>query len=275
MNSAEIKDINQAVNEQNIDKEKFKCYVRGNSYLYIIRPIVLTEAERTHIAKNDTISRLKKYEWDKKENYVGLYFGDGGESYNDYGQTIYLQDKIHVPEIYPVPGFRENSVFVEIKEGITTLWGEVDTDYLPDFYKTYSYPTGQDKLTKEEGTTIWKHPEGKLPASALADNRAVFIQMRTFINGTGGTVHTGTLELSKGGKRFSLTSAYPNNWIGVDVRSRGKSGDQIIFNHTYEYRGRYAYYLIKERDKYFLVDFADRSKKMPLEVKDCPANWMN
>ena len=162
-----------------------------------------------------------------------------------------------------------------IKEGVTTLWGEIDTDKLPDFYKTYSYPTGQDRLQKEEGTNIWKHPEGNLSASALADNRAVFIQMRTFINGTGGTVHTGTLELSKGGRRFCLTSAYPNNWIGVDVRSRQKSGSQIVFYNTNEYRGRYAYYLTKEGDQYYLVDFADRSQKTPLAVKNCPADWMD
>ena len=41
------------------------------------------------------------------------------------------------------------------------------------------------------------HWQGKLPASALAENRAVFIQMRTFVNGTGGTVHTGTVPLSE------------------------------------------------------------------------------
>nr|WP_259329869.1 collagen-like protein [Bacteroides ovatus] len=275
MKSSKINDINQPVNEENIDKSKLKRYSGGDTYLYIIRPMVFTATEKANIAKNDTISRLKQYEWDGKENYVGLYFGDGEGNSNDYGQTIYLQDKIHVPELYPAPGFKENSVFVEIKEGVTTLWGEIDTDKLPDFYKTYSYPTGQDRLQKEEGTNIWKHPEGNLSASALADNRAVFIQMRTFINGTGGTVHTGTLELSKGGRRFCLTSAYPNNWIGVDVRSRQKSGSQIVFYNTNEYRGRYAYYLTKEGDQYYLVDFADRSQKTPLAVKNCPADWMD
>ena len=190
MKSSKINDINQPVNEENIDKSKLKRYSGGDTYLYIIRPMVFTATEKANIAKNDTINRLKQYEWDGKENYVGLYFGDGEGNSNDYGQTIYLQDKIHVPELYPAPGFKENSVFVEIKEGVTTLWGEIDTDKLPDFYKTYSYPTGQDRLQKEEGTNIWKHPEGNLSASALADNRAVFIQMRTFINGTGGTVHT-------------------------------------------------------------------------------------
>ena len=272
MKSSKINDINQPVNEENIDKSKLKRYSGGDTYLYIIRPMVFTATEKANIAKNDTINRLK---WDGKENYVGLYFGDGEGNSNDYGQTIYLQDKIHVPELYPAPGFKENSVFVEIKEGVTTLWGEIDTDKLPDFYKTYSYPTGQDRLQKEEGTNIWKHPEGNLSASALADNRAVFIQMRTFINGTGGTVHTGTLELSKGGRRFCLTSAYPNNWIGVDVRSRQKSGSQIVFYNTNEYRGRYAYYLTKEGDQYYLVDFADRSQKTPLAVKNCPADWMD
>ncbi len=153
--------------------------------------------------------------------------------------------------------------------------GEIDTDNLPDFYKTYSYPSRESRFEKEEGTNIWKHPAGKLPASELADNRAVFIEMRTFINGTGGTVHTGTKPLSEGGKRFKLASAYPNNWIGLDIRSRTESKDKVTYSLSYEYRGRYAYYLIKEGDNYFLVDFADRSKKMSLEIKDCPDNWMN
>ena len=121
MKSSKINDINQPVNEENIDKSKLKRYSGGDTYLYIIRPMVFTATEKANIAKNDTINRLKQYEWDGKENYVGLYFGDGEGNSNDYGQTIYLQDKIHVPELYPAPGFKENSVFVEIKEGVTTL----------------------------------------------------------------------------------------------------------------------------------------------------------
>jgi hypothetical protein len=186
-----------------------------------------------------------------------------------------LQDKIHIPEIYPTPGFKEGAVFLEIKQGVTTLWGEIDTDQLPDFYKTYAYPSGQDRFTKDPDTGIWKFPEGKLPASDLAKNRAVFIQMRTFVNGTGGTVHTGTVPLSEGGKHFMLTSAYPGNWIGLDIRSRTKGTNQITYSATYEYRSRFAYYLLKEGEQYFLVDFADRTKRIPLEIKECPADWMD
>ena len=133
----------------------------------------------------------------------------------------------------------------------------------------------RDRFTKDPDTGIWKSPEGKLPASALAKNRAVFIQMRTFVNGTGGTVHTGTVPLSEGGKRFMLTSAYPGNWIGVDIRSRQEGTNQITYNDSYEYRSRFAYYLLKEGEQYFLVDFADRTKRIPLEIKECPANWMD
>ena len=275
MKSARVKDINRPVNEGNVDKDQLVRYSNGNSYLYIIRPLVLTETEKANVAKNDTVGKLAKYEWDQTDNYAALYFGDGTGSYNDYGQTVYLQDKIHVPEVYPAPSFKENSVFIEIKQGITTMWGEIDTDNLQDFYKTYAYPIGQDKFTKEEGTNVWKHPEGKLPASELEENRAVFIEMRTFINGTGGTVHTGSKPLSTGGKRFKLTSTYPNNWIGLDIRRRTESTDKITYNISNEYRGRYAYYLLKEEDKYYLVDFADWSKRMPLPIKDCPVDWMN
>ena len=275
MKSARIKDINLPVNEGNLDKGQLVRYTGGDSYLYIIRPLVLTGTEKANVAKNDTVGKLAKYEWDQTDNYAAFYFGDGTGSYNDYGQTIYLQDKIHVPEVYPAPSFKENSVFIEIKQGITTMWGEIDTDNLLDFYKTYAYPTGQDKFIKEEGTNVWKHPEGKLSASELNANRAVFIEMRTFINGTGGTVHTGTKPLSKGGKRFKLTSSYPNNWIGLDIRTRAESTNKITYSLSYEYRGRYTYYMLKEEDKYYLVDFADWSKRIPLPIKDCPADWMN
>ena len=242
----------------------------------VYRMLTLTPTEKANVAKNDTIQRLLSHEWDGNDFYAGLYFGDGSGSYNDYGQTVYLQDKIHIPEVYPTPGFKEGTVFLEIKQGVTTLWGEIDTDQLPDFYKTWAYPTSkEDRFAKDPDTGIWKSPEGKLPASDLAANRAVFIQMRTFVNGTGGTVHTGTVPLSEGGKHFMLTSAYPGNWIGLDIRSRQKGTNQITYSMSYEYRSRFAYYLLKEGEQYFLVDFADRTKRMPLEIKDCPADWMD
>ncbi len=275
MRAAKTKDINQPVNEENLDKSKNSTYTYGSTYIDIRRPLVLTPTEKANVAKNDTVQRLLSDEWDGNDFYAGLYFGDGSGSYNDYGQTVYLQDKIHIPEIYPTPGFKEGAVFLEIKQGVTTLWGEIDTDQLPDFYKTYAYPSGQDRFTKDPDTGIWKFPEGKLPASDLAKNRAVFIQMRTFVNGTGGTVHTGTVPLSEGGKHFMLTSAYPGNWIGLDIRSRTKGTNQITYSATYEYRSRFAYYLLKEGEQYFLVDFADRTKRIPLEIKECPADWMD
>ena len=272
MRAAKIKDINQPVNEGNLDKSTSYTYSTGETYLSIRRPLVLTPTEKANVAKNDTINGLLKYEWDGNEFYSGLYFGDGAGSYNDYGQTVYLQDKIHIPEVYPAPGFKEGTVFMEIKQGVTTLWGEIDTDQLPDFYKTSAYSTKQYQFTKDPNTDIWKSPEGKLPASDLAEDRAVY---RTFINGTGGTVHTGTVPLSEGGKRFILTSAYPGNWIGVDIRRRQKGTNQITYNMSYEYRSRFIYYLLKEGEQYFLVDFADRTKRMPLEIKECPADWMD
>jgi len=72
-----------------------------------------------------------------------------------------------------------------------------------------------------------------------------------------------------------LTSAYPGNWIGVDIRGRQEGTNQITYNESYEYRSRFIYYLLKEGEQYFLADFADRTKRIPLEIKDCPADWMN
>ena len=54
MKSSKINDINQPVNEENIDKSKLKRYSGGDTYLYIIRPMVFTATEKANIAKNDT-----------------------------------------------------------------------------------------------------------------------------------------------------------------------------------------------------------------------------
>ena len=121
---------------------------------------------------------------------------------------------------------KKNSVFIEIKQGITTMWGEIDTDNLQDFYKTYAYPTGQDKFTKRKEPMFGNIRKASCRHQSWKENRAVFIEMRTFINGTGGTVHTGSKPLSTGGKRFKLTSTYPNNWIGLDIRRRTESTDK-------------------------------------------------
>lgn len=61
----------------------------------------------------------------------------------------------------------------------------------------------------------------------------------------------------------------------MDIRRRQKGTNEITYSMSYEYRGRYAYYLLKEGEQYFLVDFADRTKRIPLEIKECPADWMD
>lgn len=39
--------------------------------------------------------------------------------------------------------------------------------------------------------------------------------------------------------------------------------------------GVYRMLTLKEGEQYFLVDFADRTKRIPLEIKECPADWMD
>lgn len=271
--TAKVKDIHLPVTEENLEKDKLTAWSSGTTYAYIVRPIVLTETEKAYTDKNDSIARNKKYEWDKAENYIAVYFGDGVGTTNDYGQVAYMPDKFYLPEVYPAPGFKENSVYYDIKEGITSLWGEMDVDNTPDFYAaayegTYSY-------VKDGTTNIWTVPGGKKTWNQLGSRMACVIQMRTMIAGTGGTVVTGTKELSKGGRRFVLNSAYPDNWILVDICPRNSSSNGIVtFSTNYTYRGRYAYVLEKVGETYYLVDFSDRTKKWPLERKACPADWM-
>lgn len=166
MKSARVKDINRPVNEGNVDKDQLVRYSNGNSYLYIIRPLVLTETEKANVAKNDTVGKLAKYEWDQTDNYAALYFGDGTGSYNDYGQTIYLQDKIHVPEVYPAPSFKENSVFIEIKQGITTMWERLTRIIYRIFIKHTL--TRQGKINLQRGRNQCLETSGRQVAGIRA-----------------------------------------------------------------------------------------------------------
>lgn len=64
MRAAKIKDINQPVNEENLDKSKNSTYTYGSTYIDIRRPLVLTPTEKANVAKNDTVQRLLSDEWD-------------------------------------------------------------------------------------------------------------------------------------------------------------------------------------------------------------------
>lgn len=72
MRAAKIKDINQPVNEENLDKSKNSTYTYGSTYIDIRRPLVLTPTEKANVAKNDTVQRLLSDEWDGNDFYAGL-----------------------------------------------------------------------------------------------------------------------------------------------------------------------------------------------------------
>ena len=266
--TAKIIDVNEPVSDTNLDENYF---INGSySSILIKRPYVLTPEEDLNVSNNDTITRLKSNQWNHEENYAGIYLGDGEGIDDDYGQTIYLADKIHIPELYPAPGLVADSVFIDIKPGISVLWGQVDTDKLHDFYPHLYFIKGS--------TGIWKSPNGKQAPSELSPVRVIGIRMSTYINGAGGTTISTTNEMYTGAKRFKLTGAYANNWIQIGaLYERQVYGDGSTSLYPYgEYRERYAYYLYQDSqtNEFYLVDFADRTKRIPVEQKDCPADWM-
>ncbi|WP_075555572.1 hypothetical protein [Parabacteroides timonensis] len=271
--SGTIKDLDAPVSAENVDRDKsftWRPNIPFPEGIVLIRPIVLTEAEKSYAGEDERIKVLLPYAWDGTPTYIACYFGDGEGPQNDYGQIVYMEQKFHLPEVYPAPGFKKGSVFVDIKEGVTTLWGEVDTDDMPEFYKTQHYIPGDFGFAQKEGTDLWEPVDGKCPASELAADRVVYIRMSTSLDLTGGFSSTQTRLLSEGGSRFKLESSYPGNWIGLDIR---RQKPPLPEKQGCEYRGRYAYKFVKEGENYFLVDYADPSKRMKVERQTCPDDW--
>lgn len=263
-----LKDPEQEVTEQNLGLDNGQhsvYYTYSSSTLRVTRPQVLLESEKKY---KFNISR----EWNQRnDNYLGVWFGDGATYGNyDYGYKIYLPDKIQLPEQYPVCGFKEDEVYIDINPGHSILWGELDIDNLPNFYKDDHYNSVDYYFVKDETTHKWTHPKGKMTKEELHKERAIRINMGTTVNETGGEVYTTTWQIQKGGSHFKLTAAYPGNWIGISLGAHGS-------NSTYdEYRARYAYKLHKGEDgEYYLSDYYDETRKIPVKKKSCPTNWMD
>lgn len=269
-----LKDPNKEVSKENLglaDGKSSPYYTSSSSsYLTVLRPQVLLETEKK---SNSFSSTLKSIEWNNnEENYVGVWIGDGSNNqntYGDYGYQIYLPDKIKLPEQYPVCGFKKEKVYIDINDGHSVLWGELDIESLQDFYKNSSY-SSEDYYFKKDDANKWTHPKGKMKKEQLSSDRAIKISMGATINETAGSVYTTTWQILKGGSHFKLTAAYAGNWIGI---SPGYHNSTSTYG---EYRGRYAYKLKKEgADEYYLVDYYDENEKIKVEKKPCPEDWMN
>lgn len=250
-----IKDVNQPVSAQNIDSSQdygAGIWQDGGEYPDDINcPIILTPSEKEYAAKNPT-HYLAKLEWDGTDYYFGFAYGDGGGTVPDYGQIVYLEDKIHVPEVNPVCGFKNPKL--EIKQGITTLWGEFEVSELNYFYSDVAY-------VKDNATKIWKLPnDAKQPANKV--NSSIYIYMSLSASGTSGNVYTYSKLPIFTNSHFALVGAYPDGYIHI--------------KELKGFRGRYAYYLRLDASsgKYYLEDYYTRVKVVDVPIENMPAEWM-
>lgn len=255
-----IKNITLPVTAENMSVTANDSRWRRTSYtnyIYIARPYILTSREEQYIASlpETSIERLKMFRWDGTDHYFGLIFGDGEGALNDYGQTIYAEDKILSPEINPVCSLK--NVKLEIKEGISTLWGEFEVSELD-----YFYLPGSTNFIKDDATKVWKPKDSKQSATSIPDNYTLRVYMTANNSGTSGYVTATSKSPIFTSTRFALVSAYPNNYI------RLYSG-----NNAY-YRDRYAYYLRKDAsNNYYLENYYTKEKIMDVPLAEVPADW--
>ena len=251
-----IKDVNQPVSPQNIDTSQDYNHRDwwGNYKHQIARPHTLTPNEKQWAAENPS-SALARREWDNTDYYFSYVFGDGEGTISDYGQTIYLEDKIHVPEIDPVCGFKNPKL--EIKQGVTTLWGEFEVSELNHFCKIGR----ENSFVKDDATKIWELKDPvRYKASGIDPNSYFYIYMSLSASGTGGDLYTDSKNFTN--PHFALVGAYPGGTICVSHKDGG------------HFRGRDAYRLRETSGKYYLEDYYTGEKVMDVPVENMPADWM-
>lgn len=256
-----IKDVDQPVSKENSEEASAWTYVHPSYFYGIRRPRVLTPREEQYAATHTSFGFDK---WDGTKHYFGYVFGDGEERIPDYGQTIYLEDKIHVPEINPVCGVKNPKL--EIKEGVTTLWGEFEVNDLSYFYDINS------SFVKDDATKIWALPaDAKKQASELPEDCKFWLQMSTSFSETSLDVDTYSKFPIFTNSHFKLVGAYVNGSIRCLLYKTFFSIEGSLY-----YRAMYMYYLRQDATTkaYYLEDYYTAKKVMDVPVEAVPADWM-
>lgn len=255
-----VKNIAQPVDEANVLSDAETSQWRrtyGTDFVYIARPYVLTPSEKVYVqTPAGANSNQKKFEWDGTNHYFAIFFGDNNGSNNDYGQKVFAEDKMWSPEVNPICGLK--NIKLEIKQGVSTLWGEFDVDQLSYFYPVGSY-------VKDATSLIWSPNGGQVAARDISDSYYLRLAMTTNVSGTTGTVYASSKRPIFVNSRFKLVSAYPNNSIQIMNSSNGY------------YRDYYAYYLRQNTStgEYFLENYYDAQQKVTVPVEDCPDDFLN
>lgn len=244
--------------------------------ILIFRPIVFTPEEESgtpSATSSDWIERQyrenKKYQWNKKDNYFSIQGFD-----NFYGQTPIMPTAVHIPEIYPLAGIK--SPKIDVRTGITDLWGTINLDDLDKFYIKYIEPANPaDKWVAQVATKEQLHEKIYFSVGMT----------KSTSSGTGSTAVNVQVKKFSTGANFVLDSALPNNYLGFYVYLEDKKGEltlgapnEKLGDDPYfcPYRDGGFFYLKKEGDNYYFENYYDKSvsKRMEVPQSPVPEGWM-
>lgn len=251
-----------------------------NSFM-IVRPVVLSDTEKngnnppTDITDFGTYTKrfneVKKYEWDNNDKYFSM---KGTKFF--YGQNPILPQAIHVPEIYPMVEFK-NDTKIDIVQGVTTIWGELDMDKLPEAYIKYEMPASE--------TAPWRPV--KITGQQLKAQFQQKVMAKIFTFGKTGAQLTQTytdIPWKKGHAKFSTRSVYPKYvlstmmYIEDDLKGKttlGTPNDYVIGAIYAPYRALPYYILEENSGNYHLKYIFGVKPDFPLPKQSLPVDWTN
>ncbi len=255
----------------------FADYNQAKNLVLIVRPIVLTDNERLgsipQPSVSDYIKRynlVKQYVWDNQKNYFSIR----GSKYF-YGQKPILPQAIHVPEIYPAPEFKTGTK-IEVVEGKTTLWGELNIDNLNKAYVRYTLTGNVWEATLEEGSAIKTKYMSKITARIFMhrqDTPTSFYQSYTDI------------PFSKNHSKFALLSSFDGSiltlslYIGDDAKGKTTQAvpNDLIRGAAFAPYRAVPYYKVKKTgNDYFLSYFYHYpTTDISLPQENVPTGWIN
>lgn len=280
-NPVEENNITQSADSERwgINKSYADFNEAKNSFM-ITRPIVLSDTEvngknpPTHIADFGTYTKrfneVKKFVWGNKD----MYFSMKGTKFF-YGQNPLLPQAVHVPEIYPMVEFKDDTK-IDIVTGVTTIWGELDMDKLPDTYIKYvtpASPTSPWKATKITGAQYKAQFQQKSLAKIFSFGKKGDQQL---------TQGYTDIPWKKGHAKFSTHSVYPTyaltTMMYIEDDLKGKTtqdqpSDYIIGGIFAPYRAVPYYALKQTGTQYFLEYIFGVKPDFPLVAQPIPADW--
>lgn len=180
-----------------------------------------------------------------------------------------------MPQIYPMVEFK-NDTKIDIIEGVTTVWGELDMDKLPNAYITYQKPT--------EGNQVWQAE--MITAQQLKQKFQNKIISKVFTYGRRSeqqlTQAYTDIPWKKGNAKFSTHSVYPNYVLStmmmIDGDYKGavtqKEASPYILGGPFVPYRSLPYYILKRNGEQHSFKYIYGVKPdIQLEKVTLPPDW--